>query len=177
LGVALAGMLAGSAAAQDTNTIFFDGTGDEAGITFPGATDFSIFGSNWTGGEVATVGLTRLYASGRFAYMPDPGGATVTFDTPVDAVDFFYVHRAGVEPVGTVTLLDTAGGVIATAPSNPATFFADPGNFLSFDPAQPIGSLLFDGGHIDNFTFTTVPAPGAIGVLGLSLVATVRRRR
>ena len=81
--------------AQDTVTIFFDNIGDELGVTPRLTTDFSFMGSNWTGGIVEREGIPALYASGAFSYEVLDGGGQVTFDSPVDSVNFFYVHGAG----------------------------------------------------------------------------------
>ena len=144
-----------AALAQQTVVIRFDNTGEESGITRRGTNEFSFMGSNWTGGVVDTEAITPLYASGSFSYEIGVGGGEVTFATPVDSVEFFFVHGFGFAR-GTATAFN-ANGNIASATSHQATFFGDPNNFLSFDPEEPIVRIEFTGGVIDNFTFTTLP--------------------
>lgn len=81
-----------AALAQTTNTILFDGTDAETGVTVPGATDFSLLGTTWTGGVVATESIPALYASGDFAYAISDAGGEVSFTDPVDSAEFFFVH-------------------------------------------------------------------------------------
>ena len=156
LSLALVFAAVAPATAQTTVTIFFDGEGDELGITDPGTTDFSYQGSNWTGGIVVTTGLLPLYASGAFSYHIDRAGGEVIFDEPVDSVDFFYVHGFGF-PEGTATAFDADDNPIGEVDSNEATFFADPANFEVMDPDEGIVRIEFTGAIIDNFTFTTLP--------------------
>lgn len=161
------------ASAQTTTTIFFDNLGDETGITTPGATDFSFKGSNWTGGVVATEVIRPLYASADFAYEIEPGGGQVTFDTPVDSVDFFFVHGFGHSP-GTATAFDNSDNPIGTVNSNAATILADPANFVTLDPANPIVRIAFSGAVIDNFSYTTaietVPTVSEWGIMVMVLL-------
>jgi len=161
--------------AQDSFTLLFENSGPEAGITAPGATDFSIFGSNWTGGIVLTEGIPPLYASGRFSYEVNSGPAEVTFDTPIDRLDFFYVHGSG-HAQGTATVFNAAGDAIGSGTSIRRTFFNDPNNFLSFDPLDPIVRITFSSAVIDDFSFTTVPEPGSLALLGLLAAVALRRR-
>ncbi|MEM7166485.1 MAG: hypothetical protein AAF581_13550 [Planctomycetota bacterium] len=125
----------------------FENSGPESGITTPGATAFAFQGSNWSGGMVASVGNGALYSSGFFSYMSGTAGQVI-FDEPVDSVAFFYVHNGA---VGAVTAYGQNGAVVATAASNPATFFADPANFVTLDPIAPIRRLEFSGGVVDSF--------------------------
>lgn len=157
LSLALVFAAASPLAAQTTVTIFFDGEGDEIGITDPGTTDFSFMGSNWTGGIVDSAGILPLYASGSFSYHIDPAGGEVTFDEPMDSVEFFFVHGFGFL-AGTATAFDADDNPIGEVDSNKATEFADPANFVALDPDAAIARIEFSGGVIDNFTFTTLPA-------------------
>lgn len=136
-----------------TVTLGFDNTGAEAGVTTPGTTTFSFQGSNWSGGMVASVGNGALYASGAFSYMNAMLGE-VTFDSPVDSATFFYVHTA---TPGTATAYDAGGAVLASVPSNSATFFGDPTNFVTLDPAAPIARIEFAVGVVDSFSFDLLP--------------------
>lgn len=162
--------------AQVTTTIFFDGVGAEDGITEPGTTDFSFAGSNWTGGIVATEGSPPLYASGSFSYEIPSGTATVTFDEPIDSVDFFYVHGFGFNE-GDAVALDADSNILGIVSSNLATNFGAPANFESLDPSTPIASIEFSAGVVDNFTFTTVPEPATLGLLASGGLALSRRNR
>lgn len=151
-----------SAGAQATFTLSFDG--GEAGVPTT-ATDFSYEGSNWAGGFIATQGMTEFYASGLFSYHVDAGTATVSFDTPVDSVTLFYVH-GGAFGQGTATAFydhPTLGPTqIGQVVSNVATVFNDPANFKTIDPADPISSIEFNGGVIDNFSYTTLAPPAPL---------------
>ena len=157
-------LLSGGAAAQESVTINFEGLGDQPGS---GDTDFSFMGSNWSGGEVETQGLAQLYSSGAFAYHPEPN-ATVTFDEPIDRVEFFWVHGGSAAP-GTATAFNGSGDMLGSVDSNEATFFNDPANFETFDPSDAIARIEFSNGVIDDFTFVTGGSTAAPG--NLSLVA------
>ncbi len=150
--------LASSVMAQDSTNIFFDNGGPEFGITTPLRASFSFMGSNWSGGIVATAANPPLYASGQFSYEVPNGPATVTFDDPVTDVRFFYVHGGGF-PAGTATAMAADSTILDTADSNLATVFADQANFMEFDTAEPISSINFSGGVIDNFSYTVAATP------------------
>ena len=144
--------IAASAVAQTPVTIRFDNSGEEAGVTPSGTTEFSFMGSNWSGGVVATRGVPALYASGSFSYEVTSGTATVMFDQPAEAIEFFYVHGSGL-PSGTATALDAGGNALDAVDSQQATGFNDPANFVSFNTAAPISAIEFSGGAIDNFSY------------------------
>lgn len=143
-----------TAAAQDTVIIHFDGA--ETGIS-EGSTEFSFMGSNWTGGSVQTVGVANCYSSGVFSYHVDPGPASVTFDTPMETVTFFYVHSSEV-PEGIATASLNAVEV-DSASSNAATTFNDPNNFVTFTSDTGIDRIDFTGGVVDSFSYTGFPPP------------------
>jgi len=153
LSLILGTVLATTAVAQTPVTIRFDNSGQEAGITTSGTTDFSFMGSNWSGGVVATEGIPALYASGSFSYEVPSGTAMVVFDQPAEAIEFFYVHGSGI-PSGTATAMDAGGNVLDTVDSRQLTAFADPANFVSFSTTEPVSAIEFSGGAIDNFSFT-----------------------
>ncbi len=144
--------------AQEANTIFFDNNGIETGVTTPGATSFSFRGSNWSGGIVATEGSPPLYASGAWSYEVPTGPALVTFDNPVTDISFFYVHGNGFA-AGTATAMAGNGAVLGTVNSNIITSFGDQANFESFSTTEPIASIEFSAGVIDNFSFSLFTAP------------------
>lgn len=135
-----------------TTRLYFENTGSEEGITMPGANTFSVAGSNWTGGVVATEGLPQLYASGVYGYEVRSGVARIWFDTPVSSVLFFYVHGVIVGP-GTATAYDDQGQVLGTVTSRSASDFADPANFVQMKYGTPIAEIEFTGGVIDNFSY------------------------
>jgi len=145
-------VLAAASASAQTVTMGFDNSGAESGITTPGAQSFSFMGSDWSGGVVATMGVPALYASGAFSYEVFQS-ATVEFDPPVTDVNFFYVHGSGV-PQGTATAQDASGAELDSIDSNPATVFGAAGNFVNFDTSEPISTIEFTGGAIDNFAYT-----------------------
>ncbi len=136
--------------ARAQTTIFFD--------NMPGASEFSVMGSNWSGGKVLTEGIFALYASGSFSYEINRGGGRVTFDRPVTSARFFYVHGFGFA-AGTATAFDGANNSLMAVSSRAATSFADPNNFVVLEPAAPIARIEFSAGVIDNFTFTTASPP------------------
>ena len=142
--------------AQDTAVIFFDNSGEEAGITAPGTTDFSFRGSSWMGGTVATEGITPLYASGSFSYEIGASGGEVLFDIPVDSVEFFFVHGFGFSQGG-ATAFNSLGDLTGSVESRPATTFGDPSNFVLLNPVEPIARLQFTSGVIDNFAYISLP--------------------
>lgn len=156
----------------------FDNDGSEEGVTPPGTTDFSFMGSSWTGGVVAShptdddPPLFPLAASGEHSYVIQGGGGTVTFDPPVESVEFFYVHsdKFGV-PAGVATVIDICGNTIGSVGSNPATGFNDPDNFVAFSaPEHPIAHIEISAGAIDAFAFSAAAGGLQVG-LGDGLVA------
>jgi len=143
-----------AAAGGNTFTLEFDG--GEPGIS-SGSEMFSFEGSNWEGGVVGTRGRPALYASGAFSYEFDENSGSVTFDSGVDSVEFFFVDGQGVSP-GTATAFSSSDTMLGSVSSNTATTFGDPQNFETLDPAEPIARIAFSGGDVDNFTFTFEPA-------------------
>lgn len=121
-----------------------------------GETDFSVAGSNWTGGQVQTQGFLPLYASGRFSYHVLGDGAMVTLDEPVDSVSFFYVHGFGFGQ-GTAAAWDANNNMVGVqVVSNEATSFNDPANFMLIergDKENQISAVTFSDGVIDDFSF------------------------
>ena len=164
------------ASGQVTTTLFFDNSGAEFGITPPGTTTFSFAGSNWSGGVVATEFLPPLYASGQFSYEVGLGGGQVSFDTPVDSVNFFFVHGFGFG-AGAATAFDSANNPLGSVNSNPVSFFGDPGNFITINPTALIDHIDFSGAVVDNFTFTTIPEPATCLLLAGGAWVLTRRRR
>lgn len=140
-------------AAAQTVTINFDNQGDESGVTTAGTSEFDFMGSSWTGGVIRTQGIPALYASGAFSYEVPEGPATVVFDQPASGIEFFFVHGGSVGE-GTATAFDANGVALASASSSAGTQFGDPDNFVSFDTEEPIMAVEFDGGIVDNFTYT-----------------------
>lgn len=155
--VLVVALVARKARAQEEVTIRFENSGEEQGITTPGAREFSFAGSNWSGGVVDTAGILALYASGSYSYHLEGGAGSVTFDEPVDSVRFFFVHGFGIS-AGTATAFDAEGNELASAPSFAATVFNDPDNFVELDPEEPIARVAFTSGVVDDFTFARGPA-------------------
>ncbi|HXG10201.1 MAG TPA: cohesin domain-containing protein [Gemmataceae bacterium] len=137
-----------------TTTPLFDGTGDEAGITVPGASTFTFKGATFSGGSVFSPSQAALRASGLFAYNVSSGSAAIDFNRPIDLVRFFFVHGFGFG-AGTATAFAWDGSVLGSVNSNAATTNGDPANFVTLNPVLPIARIQFSGGVIDNFTFTT----------------------
>lgn len=150
-------LLAQGAMAQEAVTITFEGSGAEAGIITNNTRDFTFMGSSWAGGFVATQGIGALYASGRFSYHVDNGSATVVFDPPVSDVRFFYVHGGNFGP-GSATAFSSNATNLGSVSSNQATSRNDPNNFESFNTDQAIAMIQFNGGVIDDFSFTPAAA-------------------
>ena len=132
--------------AQQTVTLFFDNSGDEAGITTPGASNFSFMGSNFSDGIVDTEGLLPLYASGSFSYEIPVGTADVAFDDPVDSVEFFFVHGLAGFGVGEATAYDVnlrsplASQLTVHTAKRPSTISSARGERrLSFQPRRRLG--------------------------------------
>ena len=138
-----------------TNTIYFDGTGAETGITGAGITAFTFQGASFSGGAIFAPGTSALRASGNLAYNASSGNAEVDFSQPISSVSLFYVNGFGFAG-GTATAYGADGSVLGTVNSNAATTHDDPNNFVTLGGfAQPIARITFSGGVIDNFTFTT----------------------
>ena len=146
--------------AQDTVTIFFDNIGDEFGVTPRLTADFSFMGSSWTGGIVEREGIPALYASGAFSYEVLGGGGRVTFDSPVDSVNFFYVHGSGFAE-GQAVAYNASNTPIAMGDRVLASGAGE--KFLTFDPSDSIVRVEFTAGVVDSFSFTTeAPPPGVL---------------
>ncbi len=153
--------MAPSASEATSVTIFFDNEGPEEGITTPGTTEFSFMGSNWTGGVIHSGAPISP-----FVYFVH-GSASVTFDDPVDSVEFAFDHIG--DPAQAFAF-DAEGNLLGQS------FRGLP---VRFDFEAPIARILFGGGFVHNFTFTLVPEPGAgaLVALGATLLAARSTRR
>lgn len=148
-----------SAAGAQPITLFFEGEGLEQGITVPGACCFSVGGATLGSAPGVTVPSDpALTASGVHAYAvqgTDIGGL-VTFDPPVEALSFFFVHApAG----GGIAVVIGESGASVSLASAPATTPGDPANFVHADLHEPIDEIVFFAlGEvvIDDLTFTPV---------------------
>ena len=141
-------------------TVNFDNAGSELDVTPTGTTNFSHKGSTWSGGVVLSArnnaGLLLETALGTFdtnVYLVDSGTAEVVFDTPVDSVNFFYVHGFGI-PQGTATAFDASNNVLGSVSSSLETNFADAANFKTLDFATDITRITFTSGIVDAFDYT-----------------------
>ncbi|QDV45677.1 allantoinase [Stieleria neptunia] len=140
-------------AAAVSTTIGFDGNGPESGITLPGVTDFSFAGASFSGGTVLNTGAPELNASGFFAYEVTAEEASVEFDRLIDSARFFFVHAGST--AATATAYGVDGTVLGQVTSQLATTNADPANFVTLDPTDPISRIVFSGGVVDELTFTS----------------------
>ncbi len=137
------------------NTIDFDGTGAESGITGAGVSSFTYHGASFSGGTIFAASQSALLASGALAYNATSGSAQVNFSLPISSVTFFYVSGDGFA-AGTATAFGPDGTNLGSVNSNPATTNDAPGNFVTLSFAEPIAQITFSGGVVDNFSFTTV---------------------
>lgn len=150
-----------------STTIFFDAEGPEEGVTEVGVQSFSYAGTTWFQGavaEIVTAPGPEFVASGNAAYQifSTDLGAFLTFDEPVDSARFFYVHD-GVQVLhGHAEVRDADGGKLAFIESRVATVFGAPANLIVFNPPNPIPQIDFQGGIVDNFTFTTLTEPAPV---------------
>ncbi len=175
IGVLVLAVAAPAIAEATSVTIFFDNEGPEAGITALGTTDFSFMGSTWTGGVIHPVGLPGH----SYAVAPKGGGevaAWVTFDEPVDSVEFTLFGFTAVIAEGFATAFDADDNPIESVHTGAGVDLV-----VRLDPDIPIARIGFLVGFIDNFTFTPVPEPttGALVALGATALAArgARRRR
>jgi len=150
--VLLLGVVSATPAAFGQETFFINFDSGLPGNGEP----FSTMGSNWDGGFVGTQSVTAWYASGVQSFHVTADVANITFDAPVDRVEFFYVHDVTFFPPGTATAFDGADNAIGSVDSNNATGFGAPENFVTIDPVEPIARIEVTGGIIDNFEFTTL---------------------
>ena len=142
-------------ASSVTNTIDFDGTGAESGITGAGVTSFTYHGASFSGGTIFAASQSALLASGALAYNATSGSAQVNFSLPISSVTFFYVSGDGFG-AGTATAFGPDGTNLGSVNSKTVTTKDDPNNFVTLSFAQPIAQITFSGGVIDHFSFTTV---------------------
>jgi len=138
-------------------TIEFENSGVERGITVPGAREFDVLGSSWSGGVVGTARIPPLYASGAFSYEIVDAAGSAAFEPAAMRIRFFFVHGFGF-PSGTATAFARDESVVGTVASRQATSFGAPANFVEFAAAEPIGRVEFSGGVIDSVTFDVVTA-------------------
>jgi hypothetical protein len=153
-------------------TILFDNTGAETGVTPPGTTNFSYLGTNWSGGTVTTPGATPVVSSGTAAYMFGQSGGQVTFAQPITLASFYFVHQAGQGPF-TATFRDANGTAIHTVSSNAADDYNDPDNFEVYFQGTPISRIDFTGGFVDNFQFRAQPVQATFQIDQVNRVITV----
>ncbi len=181
-------LLAPLAALATSVTIFFDNQDLEEGVTPRGTREFSFMGSNWMGGAIRlTLSPLPTYTVITFTEI-----GTVTFDDPIDSVEFLFFSGTAETPRGRATAFNSAGdpiqavdaldlrdlqgfnvqGFDATAPPVDE-------HFVRLDPNEPIARIVFEGGIISHFTFTPVPEPttGALVALGATLLAARSTRR
>jgi uncharacterized protein (TIGR03382 family) len=163
--------------------IFFDG--DEPGVDF-GVSDFCYGGSDWTGGQVLTVGSPLLYNSGHMTYFVDAldgeggsGSAEVLFDPPVSEAGFTFSfsNDLGI-PLSQGEYFDEADASLGTFDAQDANGMDTPRTELAH--AAGISRISFGGGVVDTFVSFPLPEPGGTlsAVAGFAaLSALVRRRR
>jgi cyclophilin family peptidyl-prolyl cis-trans isomerase len=138
-------------------TILFDNTGGETGVTPVGTTNFSYLGANFSGGTVTNTGISPLASSGSAAYVFAQGGSgQVTFERPLSLAAFYFAHPTGQTPF-TATAFDANGNELGMVTSNLADEYNDAGSFEAFAFAMPIARITFSGGHVDNFRFVAQP--------------------
>ncbi len=130
-----------------TTTATFD---DVAG----GTTSVQAGYANISGGAVFVANTAGLLASGTQAYNATAGTAEVDFRVPVSTATFFYVHN-GSFGSGVATAYAVDGTVVGTASSHAATTKGDPANFVTISGAKTIAKVVFSGGVVDDFGFTT----------------------
>ncbi|MEM7411251.1 MAG: hypothetical protein AAF430_13525 [Myxococcota bacterium] len=146
-------------------TLLFEATGDESGITVPGACCFSIDGTTFDGGPGVFAPMDlALTASGTHAYQIQgtDSALAVTFDPPVDSVQFFFAHTLG---AGTAVIVGPEGQS-ETLFSQPATTPGDPASFVRSNLGAPIHEIQFFAlgtVAIDDFRFERTPAPIPFG--------------
>ena len=107
-------------ASSVTNTIDFDGTGAESGITGAGVSSFTYQGASFSGGTIFAASQSALLASGALAYNATSGSAQVNFSLPISSVTFFYVSGDGFA-AGTATAFGPDGTNLGSVNSNTAT--------------------------------------------------------
>jgi hypothetical protein len=106
------------------------------------------------------------------------GGAAAL--TPVNA---YSLHEIDVSMVYdgsflTVSFVDTVTGASQTLPNMMVGSLADvvggPSAYIGFSGGTGVGGV---DQHLSNFTFTSIPAPGVLGLLGVAGLLRGRRRR
>ncbi len=163
--------MAPRAAEATSVTIFFDNGGPEAGITTPGATEFSFMGSTWQGGIVTTRTLQVDILN---------GPASVTFDEDVESAEFLFGGASAAVGLGTATAFDRDGNILQSVDAINHNSVSDRDELrVLLDPDMPIARIEFTEGFISRFTFTLVPEPtsGALVALGATLLAARRVRK
>ena len=112
-----------------------------------GQDPFTVGGVIFSGGIAGTTGFTPFYSSGVNSFEVSGGTtATITFSSPASSLNMFLVHRVGTS--GIVRVFGSEGQLLNTINSQVATFFGDPGRFVSIDEGQPIFFLEVEAGGL-----------------------------
>ncbi len=129
-------------------------------------------------GEAKTIGAPLLYTSGLNAWMVDMGmTGEIIFETPAASVDLWYRDQSTFT-TSVLTFYDTDDNILIQFNGSVATF-----QNIVVSGMGPISRItlendgMFGYAVIDDFGFTAIPAPGALGLLGIGAIAAGRRRR
>jgi hypothetical protein len=141
---------------------------------FSDAGTFSIgdapFTASFAGGRAQTVGVGAYYHSGRFSWhVPSGGFASVSFETPVESVDFWFRDTAGAVS-SAYRIFDTLGAMIGSGRGGQSFVNV---MLARSDTQSRIARLEFDsagGGDsvVDDFGYTVTANPPVIDPGGIT---------
>jgi MYXO-CTERM domain-containing protein len=139
-------------------------------------TDMTITSTDTGGGYVASYG-NILHSFGGWLSEDGDANFAMMFDTPITDITVRFTGDA--DFVSLVALFDTQGNLVAEAlATGTGTLSSVTFSGLSnTDLAIVAPGYYFDWAGVVDITFTTVPAPASLGLVGLAGLTMARRRR
>lgn len=129
--------------------------------------------ASFSGGAAQTVGVGAYYHSGAFSWhVPSGGEANVTFNTPAEAVEFWFRDTAGASS-SLYEIIDTNGAILGTGNGTQAFVLVSLQRSGSQSRIARIRFASAGGGDtvVDDFSFTANeedPAPPSSGPVNLN---------
>lgn len=128
-------------------------------------------------GKSESVGIFPLYHSGLKAWVIDPAQTgEILFETSASVVDLWLRDQTPTHSL--LTFYDSTNQVLAQFNGLDIAF-----QHIVVDTVGPIARITLQNNGatglvvIDDFSFTAIPSPGGIAVMGLAGLGLIRRRR